>query len=294
MGPKLWFTVVALAFVETAPSTPWGANGHRMAARVAHAALPEAMPAFFRGAGPQLAYLNPEPDRWRNREMRAMDQAFAYDHYIDLENVPDGALEQPDRFTFLRALYDAGIERPEVDVGFLPYHMLELYQRLVTEWRLWRGTSDPAERRWIEARIVHDAGVLGHYVTDASQPHHTTIHFNGWSDSAANPMGFTTDRTFHARFEAEYVDAHVSQDDVSRRVRGVPGSVAGSARDAIWTYIETTHAEVERMYRIERDAGFDPDAPPRPSAHAFASERLAAGAAMLATLWRSAWEEGTR
>ena len=37
--------------------------------------------------------------------MSEMDQAFSYDHYIDFENVPDGALDAPDRYEFLAALY---------------------------------------------------------------------------------------------------------------------------------------------------------------------------------------------
>ena len=68
-----------------------------MAARTATTALPSAMPAFFRGAADQLVYLDSEPDRWRNFELREMDQAWSYDHYVDLENVPDGALDTPDR-----------------------------------------------------------------------------------------------------------------------------------------------------------------------------------------------------
>ena len=72
------------------PNPPWGFVGHEMAARAAAAALPSEMPAFFRDAGAQLVHLNPEPDRWRVWEQREMDQAFAYDHYIDLENVPAG------------------------------------------------------------------------------------------------------------------------------------------------------------------------------------------------------------
>ena len=170
-------------------SPPWGYVGHQMAARAAAATLPGEMPAFFRDAGPQLVYLNPEPDRWRVRARREMDQAFQYDHYIDLENVPDGALDAPDRFTYLRLLYEAGLERPERDAGFLPYRIMELYQRTVNGWRMWSAETDPERREWIEERIVNDAGILGHYVTDASQPHHTTIHFNGWDGDTRTPRG---------------------------------------------------------------------------------------------------------
>jgi hypothetical protein len=268
----------------------WGIEGHEMAARAAVATLPSDMPGFFRTAGDQLVYLDPEPDRWRNRDLPEMDNAFAYDHYIDLENVPAAALAAPHRFAYLDALYEAGLERP-ADEGLLPFRILELYQRLVTEWSLWRSEADPRRRAWIEQRIVNDAGVLGHYVTDASQPHHATIHFNGWAASAPNPEGYTLDRTFHARFEADFVRAHVTQSHVSRRVSAAPRSLVGSARPAIIAHIRESNAQVETLYRIDRDVGFDPARPARPEARDFAAERLAVGARMLAALWWSAWLE---
>lgn len=284
---------------DAPPSPPWGEDGHVMAARAAVEGLPEAMPAFFRTAGDQLAWLNPEPDRWRSRELRAMDQAFSYDHYIDLENVPDGADDAPDRWRFVEALYDAGLERPERDVGFLPYRIEELYQRLLTGFRMWRA-ADGQERVWVEARIVHDAGVLGHYVTDGSQPHHTTIHFNGWNASGAtqapNPEGFTTERDFHGRFESGFVSAHVRYGDVrslvaeAPRVFGTPDGV----REAVWSYLEATHAQVVPLYRLERAQRFDPDGAAPRSHRAFAADRLAAGATMLRDLWWSAWLDSAR
>ncbi len=275
----------------TASALRWGAEGHEMAARAAVAVLPADMPSFFRAAGDQLVYLNPEPDRWRSRAAVEMDQAWSYDHYVDLENVPDQALAAPNRFAYLVALTDAGLARPERDGGFLHLRIVELYQRLVTEWRLWRAEPDGVRRRWIEQRIVNDAGILGHYVTDASQPHHATIHFNGWAASAPNPEGYTLDRTFHARFESDFVSAHVRQPDVSDRVSGAPRSLVGSVRPSVVDHIRASNAEVETLYRLDRDVGFDPARPAAPETRAFAAERLAVGARMLADLWWSAWLE---
>ena len=273
----------------------WGFTGHQMAARAAVSLLPAVPPAgiptFFVEAGEQLVYLNPEPDRWRVRELEAMDQAFAYDHYIDLENVPQGALDATNRFEFLRMLYEAGVPRPERDVGFLPFRIVELHQRLVGQWRLWRAERDPVRRSWIEQRIVNDAGILGHYVTDASQPHHTTIHFNGWALGAPNPERFTSDPGFHARFERHFVEAHVTDDDVARFLRWQPSLSAGLVRETVLAHIVAAHDHVVTLYRLERDVGFDPERPPHPVAVEFAASRIAAGADMLAALWWFAWLE---
>ncbi len=283
---------VARAAPSDDATPPWGADGHRMAARAAVGVLPPEMPAFFRDAGERLVYLNPEPDRWRERQHREMDQAFQYDHYIDLENAPASALAAPDRYAFLRQLYAAGIERPEQAVGFLPFRIVEIYQRLVTEWRLWRAEEDPARRGWIAERIVNDAGILGHYVTDASQPHHTTIHFNGWDRDTPNPEGYTTDRGFHARFESAFVGVHVSDDEVSRRMSDEPLRPVGRfVRAVVLEHIMDSFRQVETLYLLDRDVGFDPFEPPHPRAVGFAASRLASGAEMLATLWWSAWVE---
>lgn len=276
------------------PAPRWGEDGHVMAARAAHASLPRTLPNFFLDAGERLAYLNPEPDRWREREMRAMDQGWNYDHYIDLERVPEGALDATDRFAFLRALYDAGIERPEQAVGLLPYRILELYERLVQEWRLWSRETDPDRRHWIEQRIIDDAGILGHYVTDASQPHHTTIHFNGWDADTPNPNGYTRDRGFHARFESAFVAAHIEQEMISARVGPAVTLPDRDTQAVVISYIQDTFQGVERLYQLDRDVGFAPDQPAHAAAGEFAAERLAAGATILASMWLSAWEAGTR
>ncbi len=266
---------------------PWGRHGHEMAARAAATELPDAMPGFFRAAADPLVYLDPEPDRWRRSDAPAEQRAESPDHYVHLENVPPGALDAPDRWSFLERLEAAGVAHPARDVGFLPWRILELYQRLTTEFRLWRHASPP-ERDWIEARVVNDAGILGHYVTDASQPLHTTIHHGGWARGVPNPEGFTTDPALHTRFETGFVDAHVRLEDVVAAERKEPRTLADPWA-AILAHVEEAHRAVPELYRLERDVGFRRDGPADPEAKAFTVERLAAGASMLRDLWWSAW-----
>jgi hypothetical protein len=292
VGPGLASAAVAGAAL---PKTglPWGIYGHELGARAAAAGLPDAVPSFFRTASERLAYLNGEPDRWRNRAVPAMDQAFSPDHYLWLENVPVRALDAPDRFTFMDALHAAGGPPHDLrNVGLLPYRMLEMYQRLVTEWRLWRAEPDTStRRRWIEERIINDAGILGHYVMDASNPHHASKHHNRWHPDDPNPEGFTTDPAFHSGFERFFVEAHVKQTDVTSRVTGPPRSVAGSAWSAILAEIRDSHAHVTELFRLQRDIGFDSAGTTRAATRDFAAERIAVGARTLRDLWWSAWLE---
>lgn len=267
----------------------WGFDGHTMISRVAVEGLPADMPDFFTDAAEQLVYLGPEPDRWRDDELTTMDEAWKYDHYIDLENVPGDALEAPDRYAFIGALYAAGIDEPEQAVGFLPYRIEEMYQRLVTGFARWRVEDDATERTWIEARVINDAGILGHYIGDAANPHHTTIHFNGWSSDVPNPEGYTTSRDFHWQFESQFTGAHVEYDDVWAATPEGAGVVV-EIHDAVRRYIMETHEDVIPMYELEQSVGFDPEAA-APEAEAFVVRRLASAATMLRTLWYSAWVE---
>jgi len=263
----------------------WGEHGHTISGQAAAMKVPAEMPKFFRQAVKQLAYLNPEPDRWRDRVEADLDPAggmAAFDHYIDLEIVPEGALNLPNRYDFAAELIKAG--RKPTDAGFLPYHILELFQRLRTEFRLWHAEPDPAKRRWIEARIVNDAGVLGHYVTDGANPHHTTIHHDGWIGD--NPKGFTTERGFHKRFETDYVKTHMQVGDLLPLIS--PARVVEKPREGILAYLRDSHSKVEELYELDKRGAFG-EATTSPEHKRFTAARLAAGAQMLRDLWWTAW-----
>ncbi len=282
--------IMAGRVAANAAPVRWGSHGHHIATRSALRHLPSGVPAFFRNAEEQLEYLSPEPDRWHSRDLREMDEAWRYDHYIDLENIPPGALDSPDRFQFLEALFEAGIDHPQETVGFLPFRIMELYQRLASGFTRWRITPDGPDRVWIQARILNDAGILSHYVVDAAQPHHTTIHFNGWADGAPNPMGFTTNRDFHSRLESGFVNAHIRHGDLTSRMAPEPRDFR-DLRSAVWEYLRASNDQVQRLYELEKSYGFDPDSPADPETREFILERLTEGAEMLRGIWWSAWRE---
>jgi hypothetical protein len=268
----------------------WGEVGHRVIGEAAARRLPAAMPAFVRNAAKQLAYLNPEPDRWRDRTERtidpAMDGATSQDHFIDLELAPpavlDAALKAPDRHAYLDTLAAAHVKGTQM--GLLPFRILELSQLMRLEFRLWRAAPDSV-KPWIEARIINDAGILGHYVADGANPAHTTIHFNGWTGE--NPNQYATDRRFHARMEAEYVDTHITMNDVLARV-DTAAKVLPDFRSAIIAYLKASNAQVERMYQVDKAHPFDAQTTATEN-KAFITDRLAAGAGMLRDIWWTAW-----
>ncbi|HYG81895.1 MAG TPA: hypothetical protein VD861_15965 [Pyrinomonadaceae bacterium] len=278
--------LVSASLVRPPASRAWGEHGHKLSGRAASAGLPKEMPEFFRKATAQLEYLNPEPDRWRSKTQLEMNEAFAYDHFLDLEMVPPAALEAEDRYAYLAALSQAGLKEPE-KAGLALFHIVELYQRLRTEFHLWRNAKDKQTRRWIEERIVNDAGVLGHYVSDGANPHHATVHYNGWAKDYPNPNGYTTDNTFHWRFESEFVQSRVVIGDLLPSINPQP-RVLGNPRAEVIAFFKNSNGLVERLYQLEKQAKFDAQTA-SPEHKRFAVERLVAGAEMLRALWWTAW-----
>lgn len=268
----------------------WGEAGHRMTGEAAALSMPPSMPAFFRNASRQLGYINPEPDRWKDRAETAIDPALdrgSYpEHFIDMEMVAPSvlaaALSAKDRFGYLDTLAAAGVKG--ATMGTLPFAMLELAQRLRVDFRNWRAAPDSI-KPFVEARIIDDAGLLGHYVADGANPAHTTIQYNGWT--GPNPKGYATDKQFHARFESGYVGANVKLADVMAKM-DTAARVLPDFRAAIIQYLRDSNAQVEPLYAVDKAHPFDAKLN-TPENKAFATDRLAAGARMLRDIWWTAW-----
>lgn len=252
--------------------------------------MPPSMPAFFRGASRQLGYLNPEPDRWRDRGESTIDPALgsgsAPDHFIDMELVSPAVLSQAlkarDRYAYIDTLAAAGVKASVM--GIVPFVILEGTQKLRIDFRNWRAAPDSL-KPWIEQRIIDDAGILGHYVADASNPLHTTVRYNGWT--GANPNGYATDNRTHARFESIYVGTNIKLADITSRMDTV-ARVLPDLREAIVAYLHEGNAQVERLYQIDKAHPFDATTTAAEN-KAFVVERLTAGAKMLRDLWWTAW-----
>jgi hypothetical protein len=267
----------------------WGPDGHRMIARLAVKNLPPDMPAFFTAASRQLMFLSFEPDEWRDpveeRLSNALRRGADPDHHFHLEQF-DQAQLPGDRYSFFDALHHSGIE-PQ-DVGVLPYRAMELFQRMRVSFRQLRkarADNDSVTAKFLEDRIIDDAGILSHYIGDASQPLHATVNHNGW-ETTPNPKGYTTDKTVHLRFEDTFVHSHIDDADVQPFVSGP--RVVNDPLQYIYDEIRRAHNQVPALYDLEKAAPFganDND----PGAKPFVSVRLADAASVLRDLWYTAY-----
>ena len=282
----LFLLILMLVLAVPQNVRAWGYHGHEISGLAAALKMPAETPVFMLESSRQLSYLTPEPDRWRDRAESDLDpamKAFSPDHYIDMEFVPEGALlTATDRYAFIEALQKAG--RKPAEAGFVPYRIMELFQTLRMEFRLWRVTKDRITRAMIEERIINDAGILGHYVTDGANPHHTSMHHNGWVGD--NPKGYSTDKTMHYRFEGQYVETHLQVNDLLPLV-GVARVIA-KPREEVVAYLQASRAQLETLYELEKKESFN-DVTKSDEHKQFVSKRLAAGAQMLRDLWWTAW-----
>lgn len=281
--------LVLLFSLAATSAFAWGQAGHLMSNEAATFGLPADMPQFFYRQFPQIIWLGPDPDRWRNGGP-ALDASNSPDHVMNYEYI--AALQLPrDRYSFLALLTTSGTLRRygirNTDPGFLPWRITEMCEQLTVEWRLWRAAAAGSpDRIFIERDIVRDSGVLGHFVADASNPLHDTINYNGWI--VPNPNGYANDCQIHARFESDFVSHAINTGDI------VPKMTAPQLRadyfDTAITFVRQSNALVEEVYRVDKAGGFDIFRRPQsPEGKAFAAERLAASASVLRDLWWSAW-----
>ena len=287
--------LTALVLLQSVGAGAWGNEGHTYINRVAAEKIPATMPRFLRRAVVEIAYLGPEPDRWRSPSEFALKNAQEPDHFIDLERVswldplPQG------RYEFYRKLYEKRAATPSTDhpddylperVGLQPYITMEVYGRLKAAFREYRQRQAAHQpTRAVEQAIVFYAGWLGHYVGDGSQPLHTTIQYNGWV--GPNPNGYTTEHKIHAQFESAYVAANITAKDFAGLVKAPERLDDPFARYV--AYLRQSNTLVENVYALEKAGGFTGKG--SPAAFDFTTHRLAAASQMLLDLWYTAWLE---
>jgi len=303
------FLAAAILAAFPAPVFAWGWAGHRMIGEQAAQNFPGEIPAFLRTpqAGLQIGLMAQEPDR-----SRASGQPHDADadpgHYVNLSD--DGSIAggptlgglPQNRRDYDTALRAAGSN--EYAAGFLPFNIMDGYQQLVKDFALWRMDvaalkyakifSMTAQERQYFARqqkvrellTLRDLGVWAHFVGDASQPMHLSVHFDGWG-AGPNPEGFVTAKGAHAKFESTFVSANIHDGDVTARMRPY-SPCACDIRKRTQDYLSATWALVVPTYRLDKAGAFDTATA---ESKAFAAERLAEAASQLRDMVADAWTD---
>jgi hypothetical protein len=287
------------------PAFAWGGTGHRYIGELAAKNFPKEIPAFLKTpmAVKQIGLLAQEPDISRNAG-QPHDSDSDPGHFLDVSD--DGTILGGPKLSALPATrkdYDTALRVAGSDqykAGYLPYNIMDGYQQLVKDFALLRADrvgekvakTKAARKRFTDARVLRqaitlrDLGVWAHYVGDASQPMHASVHYDGWGDFP-NPNGYRTEKGFHAAFESAFVDAHVTAADVAAKLRSYH-ACGCTIQQRTQDYIIATAAQVIPTFELEKAGAFEAATP---QAKDFTATRIAEGAAMLRDLVTDAWAE---
>jgi hypothetical protein len=304
MKPLLPTALAAAALLAASSAHAWGARGHEWISGLAIARLPPEIPAFLRtpDVADQVAALAREPDRWRESG-HAHDAERDPGHFVHTDDtglvmgaVPLASLSA-DREAYDSALRAGG--STQYKAGYLPYAIVDGWQQLVKDFAYWRAdrvgakTGASAEdRAWFvldgrrrEGLIVRDLGVWSHYVGDASNPMHVSTHYAAWGPGP-NPKGYTQDGALHWRFEAIFVKANLTRDQVAPGLK--PYRDCGCTIEARTTaYLVASRSLAVPLFDLDAAGGFADK--PTAESRAFALARLAAGSNELRDMIVDAW-----
>jgi hypothetical protein len=142
-------------------------------------------------------------------------------------------------------------------------------------------------------------GVMGHFAGDASQPLHTTVHFNGWTGD--NPHHYTATNKFHGWIDGGYLlKANIEGDlpEMKKKLRpaqtlrlnGQPAS-AEKFFSAIVNFLAEQNQLVEPLYQLEKDGKLSGEGENGLQGKVFIEGQLVKGGQFLGDIWYSAWQQ---
>jgi hypothetical protein len=324
MRPKLFLFAAALGvFVFNAQA--WDYEGHQAVNELALASLPANFPAFALTPETRvrIAYLAGEPDRWRNEtSLRngtglALGHASGPDHYFDLEDITLYGLTPdqlpPLRYDFVADIVKAREAHPEnfpaIDPardsdhtrelsGFLPWAMTEYFEKLQSGFStlaaLEKAGGTPEEIADAKADIVYVMGVMGHFVGDASQPLHTTKHFNGWVGD--NPNRYTTGHTFHQWIDGGFFrqTGGIDAQKLAAKIHLAEKIPESSDPNGIFrvsvNFVVANNRLVEPLYELDKDGKLSDQGNAGAEGRAFLEAQLVKSGQLLGNLWLTAWQ----
>ncbi len=321
---NLFFRAVCLlAFCgfELSTAWAWDYEGHRTINQLALVSLPTNFPGFVQPATERIAFLAGEPDRWRNVQDLPLRHCNGPDHYIDAEELATYGLK-PEllpvfRYDFvaqlalIRKANPQKFPEPEAArnedhtrglVGVLPWAIAENYSKLKSGFSCLKAFQEdggtPEEIANAQADIIYVMGVMGHYVGDAAQPLHTTIHHHGWVGQ--NPHQYSTAGRIHSWIDGGYLfkTGGPGLKELTGRLRPahavmVDGHTAKPEEmfQAAVLFVMEQNKLVEPLYQMEKDGKLSGEGEQGRAGREFLENQLLKAAQMLGDIWYSAWQQ---
>ena len=306
----------------------WGHTGHVGISQLAILNLPAELPDFLRTAqaAGQIGELGAEADESKTTGIvtgttssggprtafTVHDAERDPGHYIDIDDygvvfggaVPLMALP-PTREAFDTAQRTATEPsgQDQYTAGYLPYTIIDGFQQVRKDFGIWRAlavglrtAASPADKAYFQYQlalrqqlIVHDIGYWSHFVADASQPMHVSVHFNGWGNYP-NPNNYTT-APIHAPFEGAFVRSFVNFNAVNGQVRPYTDRGVNTVEQRVPLYLAETLSQVAPVYQAAQTNNNDNYRTAQPAEVAIVTKQLAAGVAELRDEITDAWRQ---
>ena len=187
-------------------------------------------------------------------------------------------------------------------VGLLPWAIAENYSRLKSQFSYLKtyieAGGTPEEIANAQENIIYVMGVMGHYVGDAGQPLHTTIHHHGWIGE--NPNQYSTNSRIHSWIDGGYFlkIGGANRQYLESRLRpaqlvAVNGHPAKPEEmfQAAMLYILDQNKFVEPLYRMEKDGKLSGEGEEGLRGRAFLEGQLVKSGQLLGDIWYTAWQQ---
>lgn len=154
---------VILALLILLVCCSWGFLGHKTIHQITAYALPKKLSTFFMKNEDYMVYNSVRPDVRRNT-----DKTEAPKHFIDL----DAPIYGKDPLNAIPQDWDSAVKKYTVDTlkeyGTLPWVVVDMQEKLTN-----------AFRSKMKDSILFYAADLGHYISDAHVPLHTSYNYDG-------------------------------------------------------------------------------------------------------------------
>ena len=145
--------------------------------------------------------------------------------------------------------------------------------------------------------IVYVMGVMGHFVGDAGQPLHTTMHHHGWVTNSVtgNPHHYSNDFKFHAWIDGGFFDhtGGVDPQKLAAQIKPAEtladaGSADGIFRDAM-DFIIQQNGLVEKLYQLEQAGKLAAPPADAQAGREFLEGQLVKSGQLLGNIWLTAY-----
>ncbi|MEI8075948.1 MAG: zinc dependent phospholipase C family protein, partial [Bacteroidota bacterium] len=178
---KIFITISLLSICILMSS--WGFLVHKTVQQLAIYELPKSIRPFFYKHKDKLVYDASRPDIRRSK-----DSTEATKHFIDLEMFGKNAVND------MPLGWEEAVKKYTKDsllkYGYVPYHVIYIKGKLTEAFRSQNKDS-----------ILFYASDIGHYISDAHVPLHTTVNYDGQ---------FTDQKGIHSLWESMIPEIEIS------------------------------------------------------------------------------------